>query len=196
MLLAVDSRSEGITRLLRAAADGDQGAGAELLPLVYDDLKDLAHVRLARFGGARDIQTTDLVHEAWLRLLRHADPGWEGRRHFFGAAARAMRNILVEQTRRQLALKRDGVGRVEAGTDLPAVRSAVPVEDVISLGEALDRFQLEHPQAAEVVWLRFFNGFTMPEVAEVIGLSLATAERDWRFAKAWLRQVLEREPPE
>jgi len=196
MLQAVDSRTEGITRLLRAAAGGDLLARAELLPLVYDELKDLAHARLARFGRAQEIQTTELVHEAWLRLLRNFDPGGEGRRYFFGAAARAMHNILVEQARRQLALKREGVRGEEASTDLPALRPAVPLEDVISLGDALERFQVEHPQAAEVVWLRFFNGFTMPEVAEVLGLSLATAEREWRFAKAWLRQVLERDLPQ
>jgi RNA polymerase sigma factor (TIGR02999 family) len=192
----VDSRSEGITRLLRAAAGGDSAARADLLPLIYDDLKELAHARLARYGRAAEVRTTDLVHEAWLRLLRSFDPGWEGRRHFFGAAARAMRNILVEQARRQLALKRDAARGEQTTTDLPALRPAVPLEDVISLGDALERFQEAHPQAAEIVWLRFFNGFTMPEVAEVVGLSLATAEREWRFAKAWLRQVLERDPPE
>jgi RNA polymerase sigma factor (TIGR02999 family) len=186
----VSNRLEGITRLLAAAGD-DPGAEDELLGLVYGELKVLAHARLVRFGAGQEIQTTELVHEVWLRLLRRADPGWQGRRHFFGVAARAMRDILVEQYRRKGARKRDGLVEKDATGSIPELTSGVPIEDVLSLGEALERFQVEHPRPAEVVWLRFFNGFTMPETAEVMGLSLATAEREWRFARAWLLQVLE-----
>jgi len=184
------SRTEGITRLL-ASAGSDPGAEARLLDLVYEELKDLAHGRKRRFGGGGEIETTDLVHESWLRLVRVADPGWEGRRHFFGAAARAMRNILVEQARRRSTRGGDAASEDDLAGVLP--EPGVPVEDVLSLGEALERLEKEHQRAAEVVWLRFFNGFTMPETAEVMGISLATAEREWRFARAWLSQVLERD---
>jgi len=191
----VETRTEGITRLLRAAAGGDEGAREALLPLVYADLKELAHARLARQGHRRGLETTELVHEAWLRLSPAADMDWQGRRHFFGVAARAMRNVMVEEARRRLSQKRDGLASDE-GLEEVALPTSLPPEDVLALAEAIDRFQLEHPSAAEVVAQRFFGGLSMPEVAEVLGLSLATAEREWRFARAWLKQVLEHEPPE
>jgi RNA polymerase sigma factor (TIGR02999 family) len=191
----VETRTEGITRLLRAAAGGDAHARDALLPLVYEDLKELAHARLARQGQRRALETTELVHEAWLRLAPSADMDWQGRRHFFGVAARAMRNVMVEEARRRLAQKRDGRASDE-GLEEVALPTTLPPEDVLAVAEAVDRFQLEHPVAAEVVTQRFFGGLSMPEVAEVLGLSLATAEREWRFARAWLKQVLEHEPPE
>ena len=191
----METRTEGITRLLRAAADGDSGASEALLPLVYSELKDLAHARLARQGARRVLETTELVHEAWLRLTPSAGMDWQGRRHFFGVAARAMRNVMVEEARRRLARKRDGVAS-ELGLDELVLPTGLPPEEILAVAEALDRFQLEHPVAAEVVTQRFFGGLTMPEVAEVLGLSLATAEREWRFARAWLKQLLEHEPPE
>lgn len=185
---------EGITHLLRAAAGGDDGARAALLPLVYEELKGVARARLARAGGRRELETTDLVHEAWLRLAPAADMDWESRRHFFGVAARAMRNVLVEHARRRLARKRDGAAE-ENGLEELAVATPLAPEELLALAEAIERFGADHPGAAEVVAQRFFNGLSMPEVAEVLGLSLATAEREWRFARAWLRQVLEHEPP-
>jgi len=191
----VETRTEGITRLLRAVAGGDPEARAALLPLVYEELKELAHGRLARQGARRALETTELVHEAWLRLAPAADIDWQGRRHFFGVAARAMRNVMVEEARRRLARKRDGAAS-EAGLDELALPTGLPPAEVLALADALERFQAEHPVAGEVVVQRFFGGLTMPEVAEVLGLSLATAEREWRFARAWLKQVLEHEPPE
>jgi RNA polymerase sigma factor (TIGR02999 family) len=191
----VETRSEGITRLLRAAAGGDGEARAALLPLVYEELKALARARLARAGARRQLETTELVHEAWLRLVPAADTDWESRKHFFGVAARAMRNVLVEDARRRLARKRDGASADDRLEEL-AVTTPLEPEDLLALAEAIERFGADHPAAAEVVAQRFFNGLTMPEVAEVLGLSLATAEREWRFARAWLRQVLEHEPPE
>jgi len=182
-----------IGRVLRQAAAGDRLAAQELLPLVYIDLKGLAHARLIRVKKGHTIQTTDLVHESWLRLVEHGDPGWESRRHFFGAAARAMRNILVEQARRQMSVKRDASRKSALPTSLPEIATTPPVEDVLSVGEALDKFEQSHPRAAEVVWLRFFDGLSMPEVAELTGVSLATAERDWRFARAWLQEELGRD---
>ena len=191
----METRTEGITRLLRAVADGDAAAREALLPLVYADLKELAHARLARQGARRELETTELVHEAWLRLSPSAGMDWQGRRHFFGVAARAMRNVMVEEARRRLARKRDGAAS-EEGLEEFALPTSLPPEDVLAVAEAIDRFQSEHPVAAEVVVQRFFGGLTMPEVAEVLELSLATAEREWRFARAWLKQVLEHEPPE
>jgi RNA polymerase sigma factor (TIGR02999 family) len=185
-------RSGEITRLLAAAGEGDRQAARELLPLVYEDLRGLARSRLRKQRRGETITTTDLVHEAWLRLVSQGDPGWEGRRHFYGSAARAMRNILVEQTRKKSALKRDAARRRELDEDLGSVVDGPPLEDVISVGDALEKFEREHARAAEVVWLRFFAGLTMPEVAEVMSTSLATAERDWRFARAWLQNELGR----
>jgi RNA polymerase sigma factor (TIGR02999 family) len=182
---------EEITRVLKAAAEGDRSAAEELLPLVYEDLKDLARSRLRRQRRGETITTTDLVHDSWLRLLAAGDPGWESRRHFFGAAARAMRNILVEKVRRKSALKRDAARRVELDDDLPEIEAGPELEDVIAVGDALERLEREHVRPAEVTWLRFFGGLSMPEVAEVLGISLASAERDWRFARAWLAGVLE-----
>lgn len=179
--------------VLRRAAAGDRQAAKELLPLVYGDLKGLAHARLARVQKGHTIQTTDLVHESWLRLVENGDPGWEGRRHFFGAAARAMRNILVEEARRRTSVKRDASRKRELPTGMPEIATDPPVEDVLSVGEALDKFEKDHPRAAEIVWLRFFDGLSMPEVAELTGISLATAERDWRFARAWLQEELGRD---
>lgn len=180
-----------ITTILRAAAAGDRQAARDLLPLVYDDLKGLAHVRLRGLKRGETITTTDLVHDCWLRLVGQGDPGWESRRHFYGAAARAMRNILVERVRKKSTLKREISRRVELPEEVAVLDDGgVAQEDVLAVGEALERFEHEHPRPAEVVWLRFFGGLSMPEVAEVLSISLASAERDWRFARAWLQTEL------
>ena len=189
--MAMGHGREEITRVLKAAAAGDRQAAQALLPLVYEDLKDLARARLRRMRKGETVTTTDLVHDSWLRLVAAGDPGWESRRHFFGAAARAMRNILVEKVRRKSALKRDVARRVELDDDIPDIDTGPKLEDVIAVGEALERLERDHERPAEVTWLRFFGGLSMPEVAEVLGISLASAERDWRFARAWLAGVLE-----
>jgi RNA polymerase sigma factor (TIGR02999 family) len=183
--------TDAITETLHAAARGDRQAAQDLLPLVYEDLKDLAHGRLKRLRKGETITSTDLVHESWLRLVGRGDPGWEGRRHFYGAAARAMRNILVERMRRKSSLKRD-VSRKEPLDLQDVVVQDPPLEDMLSVGEALERLERDHERPAEIVWLRFFAGLTMPEVAELLSISLATAERDWRFARAWLQNELGR----
>lgn len=180
-----------IGRVLQAAASGDPEAARQLLPVVYGDLKALAHVRLRKARRGQTVSTTDLVHEAWLRLLASGDPGWASRRQFFGAAARAMHNILVEQARRKGALKRGEARRVELDAELPAFTPEAAADDALSIGEALEELEEEHPRPAEIVWLRYFGGLSMAEVADVLGISLATAERDWRFARAWLRSQLE-----
>jgi len=180
-----------ITKALQAVAEGQREAIDALLPLVYEEMKGLAHARLRKAGKGGTIQTTDLVHESWMRLLKNGDPEFESRRHFFGAAARAMRNILIEQARRHASLKRDAARKHELDTDLPQIVTDPPLEDVLSLSDVLEQLEKEHPRPAEVVSLRFFGGLSMPEVAEILGLSLATAERDWRFARAWLQHELE-----
>jgi len=187
----VGQETHEITKALQAVAHGEQQAIEQLLPLVYDEMKELAHARLRKVGKGGTIQTTDLVHESWMRLLRSGEPDFESRRHFYGAAARAMRNILVEQARRHASLKRDAARKSELATDVAEIHTDPPIEDVLSLSEVLERLEQEHARPAEVVSLRFFGGLTMPEVAEILGLSLATAERDWRFARAWLQNELE-----
>ena len=186
-------RTEKITRILKAAAQGDSEAALDLIPLVYDDLHHLAHARLRKVGQGRTLQTTDLLHESWARLVGNGSFDFENRRHFFGAAARAMRNILVEQARRREALKRESSRNEPISPDLPEVVTTLPIEDVISVSDALEKLEVSHPRHAEVVWQRFFNGLTMEEIAEVLGTSLTTVERDWRFARSWLQEELDGE---
>jgi RNA polymerase sigma factor (TIGR02999 family) len=182
--------SSQISVTLKRASEGDRLAAEELLPLIYEELRGLAHGKLARLGRGQTLSTTDLVHDSWLRLVGHGDPGWESRRHFFGAAARAMRNILVEQQRRRTRLKRDAA-RKEAGADLAAIVTDPPVEDVLGVDDALQVLEETSPRAAQLVSLRFFAGLSMSEAAETLGVSLATAERDWRFARSRLGLVLD-----
>lgn len=163
---------------------------AALLPLVYDELRQLAHARVARMARGHTLRTTELVHEAWMRIVAGGDPGWDGRAHFFGAAANAMRNILVEQARRRSAQKRDAGKKVELPEDLPELDSELPYDDVLTLHDALLEFEKEHERPARVVSLRFFAGLTMPEIAGVLAISVPTAERDWRFARSWLQDRL------
>jgi RNA polymerase sigma factor (TIGR02999 family) len=156
------------------------------LPLVYSDLRKLAAARMARLAPGQTIQATALVHEAYVRLVGSTDPGWQGRAHFFGAAARAMRDILADHLQRKASLKRGGHMR-RVGEDTAAELSADgPSDDVLAVEEALEEFEREYPRRAEVVTLSFFGGLTTAEIAEVLGQSTRTVERDWRFAKAWL----------
>jgi RNA polymerase sigma factor (TIGR02999 family) len=175
-----------VTRLIDAATAGDPGAAAELLPLVYDELRRLADGHLVREGPGQTLQATALVHEAYLRLVRPA-PGrsWDGCGHFFAAAAEAMRRILIDNARRKHRPKHGG-DRRRVAEDVAAPRPEMPLEDLLALDEALDKLALEEPAKAELVKLRFFAGLTMPEVAEALGVSLATAERNWTYARTWL----------
>jgi len=173
-----------VSRLLDSAAAGDRKAAADLLPLVYDELRELAAVRMKREPPGHTLDATALVHEAYLRLVGPMDgPQWDSRGHFFAAAAEAMRRILVESARRK-GRDRHGGGckRVEL-TDLPA---AAPADELLALDEALTRLEQRDPVRAELVTLRFFVGMTVPEAAAVLGLSVATAERYWAFARTWL----------
>jgi RNA polymerase sigma factor (TIGR02999 family) len=158
---------------------------AELLPEVYAELRRLAAALTGRLQPGQTLQPTALVHEAYLRLVRNQDPGWEGRRHFFGAAAQAMREILIEQARRKDSLKRGGgAQRVELSEGLALIEP--PADDLLALDEAIQLLQAERPQLAEIVMLRYYTGLSVEETAGVVGRSVSTVVREWRFARAWL----------
>jgi RNA polymerase sigma factor (TIGR02999 family) len=177
------------------AADPAQPA-AELLPEVYAELRRLAAVLTGQLQPGQTLQPTALVHEAYLRLVRSTDSGWQGRRHFFGSAAQAMREILIEQARRKGSQKRGGGGqRVELAEGLVWIEP--PSDDLLALDEAIRQLQVEQPRLAEIVMLRYFTGLSAEETAEVIGESARTVYRDWRRARAWLaRQLTGTEPHE
>jgi RNA polymerase sigma factor (TIGR02999 family) len=180
-----------VTRLLDAAASGDRQAAADLLPLVYDELRKLATARMADESPGQTLQPTALVHEAYLRLIGPADESrWDNRGHFFAAAAEAMRRILVDAARHKAAAKHGGeFARLELVPDLAAARE--PREDLVALDEALDRLAAEDALKAQLVKLRYFAGLTLPEAAAALGLSERTAGRHWAFARAWLRRAVE-----
>lgn len=174
-----------VTQLLDAARAGDAHASDELLPLVYGDLRRLAAARMARLGPGQTLQATALVHEAYVRLVGSTDPGWQGRAHFFGAAARAMRNVLADHLQRRGSLKRGG--HLQRAEDRAAeIGSDGPSDQVLAVEEALQDLERDYPRQARVVTLTFFGCMTAPEVAEALGLSTRTVERDWRFARSWL----------
>lgn len=163
----------------------------ELLPLVYDELRGLAQAQLARGQRGATLQATALVHEAWLRVVGDSDPGWECRAHFFGAAARAMRNIMVEQHRRKTRRKREGPRADVDQEHGLEIQSELEATDLLSLEEALKRLEAKDELKAEIVMLRFFTGLTMPAVAETLGLPLTRVEREWRFTRAWLNREVD-----
>jgi RNA polymerase sigma factor (TIGR02999 family) len=167
---------------------------ADLLPDLYAELRGLAAALCGRLRPGQTLQPTALVHEAYLRLVRDKDPGWEGRRHFFGAAARAMREILIEQARRKATIKHGGVsGRVELADGLALIEP--PADDLLALDEAMQRLQAEQPQLAEIVMLRFYAGLSFEETAGVVGRSVSTIKREWRFARARLARQLGQDRP-
>ncbi|MCZ2401504.1 MAG: sigma-70 family RNA polymerase sigma factor [Phycisphaerae bacterium] len=176
---------ELITRTLMAASRGEPRAADELLPLVYDELRRLAHARLARAPRGTTLQPTALVHEAYLRLVGDRDPGWNGRAHFFAAAARAMRNILVDRARRKASVKHGG-GRRRVAMDDADLPIELPNEDVLALDEALTRLEAADPRKARIVMLHYFGGLTLEETAEALDTSPRTVEREWRFTRAFL----------
>lgn len=180
-----------IAEVLGAAAKDETRAATELLPLVYDELRRMARYQLAQGGRGQTLQATALVHEAWMRVVGTSDPGWECRAHFFGAAARAMRNILVEQYRRKGRLKRDGKRVYFAEGDAPRIEIEQKLDDLLMLEEALTRLEKKDPLKARIVELRFFTGLTMPAVAETLGLPLTRIEREWRFTRAWLAREVD-----
>lgn len=176
-----------ITQLLHAVERGDAHASEELLPLVYQDLRRQAAAQMARERPGQTLQPTALLHEAWLRVTGSGQPRWQNRAHFFGAAAEAMRRILVENARRKSRLKRGG-DLVRVDTDQIELAATTPDEKILLINDALERLQLEDPEKAQVVVLKFFGGRTNQEVAESLGVTERTVERHWAFAKAWLFQ--------
>ena len=179
-----------VTRLLTAIDEGNEKAADRLLPLVYQELRNLAATKLSKEKPGHSLQPTMLVHEAYLRLVDVENPQqWNGRGHFFGAAAEAMRRILVERARRKRSQKHGGVIEHAAVDELAGVSHETL--DLIALDEALTDFEHQWPEKAKLVKLRYFAGFTTAEAAETLGISVRTAERTWTYAKTWLLQALE-----
>ncbi len=185
-----------LTLILNAVQQGDPRATEELLPLVYDELRRLAAWHLANERPGQTLQATALVHEAYLRLVGDEDARWQGRRHFFGAAAQAMRRILVESARRKKRVRHGGqLERVDIAEI--EIASPMPDDDLLAMDEALDRLAGIDPRAAEVVNLCFFVGLTQEQAAKEVGVSISTLERTWAFARAWLFREIRKEqtPP-
>jgi len=185
-----------VTRILNAIADGDPHAAHDLLPLVYEELRKLAAVRMANEAAGHTLQPTALVHEAWLRLAGNdAQVQFANRGHFFAAAAEAMRRILIEWARRKSAEKRGGDWR-RINLDKVDIAAEADDDTLLLVNEALEKLAHEDAQAAEIAKLRFFGGLTLEEAAQVLGVNQRTADRYWAFARVWLfdemRQALGR----
>jgi RNA polymerase sigma factor (TIGR02999 family) len=184
-----------VTRILSAIDQGDPQAAAELLPLVYDELRKLAAARLAGEGAGQTLQATALVHEAYLRLVGGAQPqDWNGRGHFFAAAAEAMRRILVENARRKKTEKHGGGWR-RVDLDEAVAEADQPPERMLEFDVVLSRLQAVDALAARLVELRYFAGLTMDQAAATLGIALRTAERNWTFARTWLHRELSGRAP-
>ncbi len=182
-----------VTQILQQIESGDPSAAEQLLPLVYDELRKLAAVRLAHEAPRPTLQATALVHEAYLRLV-DADQArhWNGRSHFFGAAAEAMRRIMIERARARKAAKAGG-GQHRVPLDGLQVASTEPQWDLLAIDAALAQLELIDPQAGEIVKLRYFVGMTIPEAAAALGVSPSTVDRHWAWARAWLHAKLQAE---
>lgn len=181
-----------VTQILSRIEAGDARASEELLPLVYDQLRRLAHGHMSRERSDHTLQATALVHEAYVRLIGDADPHWDGRGHFFAAAAEAMRRILIEYARSKNSVKRGGQRkRLELADDVVAPDSPIDLANVLSLDEALTKLAKESPPRAELVKLRYFAGLSIEEAAQSMKISPATAKRYWVVARAWLFNELE-----
>ena len=186
MSLQGDSHASAV---LQAAQAGDRQAAADLLPLVYEELRKLAARKLAQETPGQTLQPTALVHEAYVRVAGDSQITWEGRRHFFFAAARAMREILIEQARRKAGPKHGGGRRRQELDDACAVL-VPPSDDVLAVHEALQELEASEPFDAQIVLLRYFTGLTMDETAAVLGIPARTLDRQWRYIRAWLMKRL------
>ena len=181
-----------VTRILGALDRGDRQAAEELLPLVYDELRKLAAYRMAQEQPGQTLQPTALVHEAWLRLVGDQNPRFEGRGHFFAAAAEAMRRILIDRAREKRSLKR-GARAERVNLDNLDVAAAADGDTLLAVDEAMATLAQEDPDSAEFIKLRFFAGLTNAEAAQALGIPERTARRHWSFARAWLYRELRRE---
>jgi RNA polymerase sigma factor (TIGR02999 family) len=184
-------RMSEVTRILDAIGNGDPKASNELLPMVYEELRRLAAHKMANEALGQTLQPTALVHEAWLRLIGGENVKWDGRAHFFGAAAEAMRRILIDNARRKQALRHGGDQR---RLDIEEIEiAAMPQGDqLLALDEALERLASHNSRKAELVKLRYFAGLTIGEAAELLQISEPTAKRDWKYARAWLYNEIKR----
>jgi RNA polymerase sigma factor (TIGR02999 family) len=184
-----------VTQILEAAHHGEPSAAGQLLPLVYAELRRLATHKMAHEAGTQTLQPTALVHEAWLRLVGSDHQQWDGRAHFFSAAAEAMRRILIERARRKRAVRHGG-GQSAANVDEIDIAAPAQDDELLAISEALDKFAVRDQQKAELVKLRYFVGLTLEEAAEVLGVAVPTASRWWSYSRAWLCQEIERQRAE
>ena len=179
-----------LTQTISAARSGNAQAASELLPLLYDELRSLGQALMRHQPVGHTLQATALVHEAYAKVVGTTDPGWDGRAHFFGAAAQAMREILVDQARRRGALKRGGdQHRQDLPDDVPVIQS--PIEDVLALDEVLKKLEGQDQRKGQIVMLRFFAGLNMQEIADTLETSKSSIEREWRYIRAWLVKELD-----
>jgi RNA polymerase sigma factor (TIGR02999 family) len=181
-----------ITLVLEAINRGESQASEKLLPLVYDELRNLAMARMLRESAGHTLQPTALVHEAWLRLVGESDKDWKGRAYFFAAAAEAMRRILVEHARKKSRLKHGG-GKERLNIEDVDLVEATPDDKVLLVNEALENLERSQPERARVVVMKFFGGMTNEEVADMLGISQRSVDRHWVCAKAWLFKELQGE---
>jgi RNA polymerase sigma factor (TIGR02999 family) len=184
--------NDSVTRILQSINEGDKQASEELIPLVYEELRKLAAWRLKQEAEGHTLQATALVHDAYMKLSV-GEQQWDGRKHFFCAAAEAMRRILIDRARHRKAIKHGGGWQrteyAEDRIDVPCAQE----EEALAINDILDRFAQIEPRKAEVVKLRYFVGMTIEETAEALGISTPTAKRDWMFARAWLLRELKRD---
>lgn len=179
------SESAEVTQVLQAIGRNEAGAAEKLLPLVYAELRRLAAARMAQEIAGQTLQPTALVHEAWLRLVADGDRTWQNRAHFFGAAAEAMRRILIERARRKSRLKHGG-GQSRLNLEDLELAETTPDDKVLLVDEALARLKEEDPELERIVVLKFFGGLSNAEIAETLGLASRTLDRQWAYARAWL----------
>ena len=180
-----------VTLLINAIQGGDSAATEKLFPLVYAELRQLAAAKMSRERSGHTLQPTALVHEAWLRLGGAADNQWHGRSHFFGAAAEAMRRILVDHARRKQAGRRGGGQAHLDVADLEIAADQTEDDQILAVNDALEKLAAIHPADAELVKLRYFAGFTLEQAAASLEISLAAAKRSWTFARAWLHREMQ-----
>ena len=183
--MGVMAEAAEITQVLQAIGRSEEGASEKLLPLVYAELRRLAAARMAHEMAGQTLQPTALVHEAWLRLVKDGDRTWQNRAHFFGAAAEAMRRILIERARHKSRLKHGG-GQSRLNIEDLELAETTPDDKVLLVDEALMRLKVEDPELERIVVLKFFGGLSNEEVAETLGLSERTLDRQWAYARAWL----------
>ena len=181
-----------VTKILKQIENGESGASEQLLPLVYEELRKLASIRLANEKPGQTLQATALVHEAYLRLLG-SDPKWDSQGHFFAAAAEAMRRILVDQARKKKSIKGGGEHKRLSLSQVDAFPKREKV-DLVDLDDALRQLESLHPRKAKLVKLRYFAGLTIAQSAKVLEIATSTADVDWAYAKGWLQLELEKDP--